>query len=44
MRTIMQIEDKQALSDTLQIALTEGEKFAKAMFDTLTDKWGADKY
>lgn len=40
----MQIEDKQALSDTLQVALTEGEKFAKAMFDTLTDKWGADKY
>ena len=39
----IQIEDKKALMDTLQVALTEGEKFAKAMFDTLIDTWGADK-
>lgn len=44
MRTIMQIEDKKAMLDTLQVALTEGEKFAKGMFDTLIDRWGADKY
>ncbi len=43
-KLIIQIEDKKAMLDTLQIALTEGEKFAKAMFDTLIDKWEADKY
>ncbi len=40
----MQIEDKQALSDALQLAFGEGEKFAKACFDILVDRWGADKY
>ena len=43
MKLIMQIEDKKAMLDTLQVALSEGEKFAKATFDTLIDKWGADK-
>lgn len=43
-KTIIQIEDKQALSNAVQLALTEGEKFAKAMFDTLIEAWGADKY
>ncbi len=43
-KIIMQIENKKAMLDTLQVALTEGEKFAKAMFETLIDKWGADKY
>ena len=41
---IMQIENKKAMLDTLQVALTEGEKFAKAMFDALIEVWGADKY
>jgi hypothetical protein len=40
----MQIEDKKAMLDTLQVALNQGEKFAKEMFDILIDKWGADKY
>ena len=43
-KTIIQIEDKQALLNAVQLALTEGEKFAKAMFDTLIEAWGADKY
>ena len=42
-KIIMQIENKKAMLDTLQVALTEGEKFAKAMFDALIEVWGADK-
>lgn len=43
-KLVMQIEDKQTLSVSLQLAFGEGEKFAKAMFDILIDRWGADKY
>ncbi len=43
-KTIIQIDDKQEMINVLQAALTEGEKFAKAMFDELVDTWGADKY
>ncbi len=46
MKTIqitMNIDDKQGMMNALQLALTEGEKFAKAMFDELIDYWGADK-
>lgn len=43
-KIIIHADDKQRLIDTLQLALTEGEKFAKAMFDELIDTWGADKY
>lgn len=41
---VMLIDDKQGMIDALQLALTEGEKFAKAMFDELVGKWGADKH
>lgn len=43
-KIIMQIEDKQALSSAIQLALTGGEKFARATFDDLISTWGADKY
>lgn len=43
-KTIIQIDDKQELIDALQLALTEGNKFAKEMFDILVNEWGADKY
>lgn len=43
-KTIIQIDDKQEMINALQAALTEGEKFAKAMFDELVGTWGADKY
>jgi hypothetical protein len=44
MRHIIQTDNKQEMIDTLQSALTEGEKFAKAIFNTLIEKWGADKF
>lgn len=44
MNIIIQANDKKELIDTLQSALTEGEKFAKEMFDILIRDWGADKY
>jgi hypothetical protein len=40
---IIQVDDKQELIDALQLALTEGEKFAKRCFDILVEDWGADK-
>ena len=36
--------DKQEMIDALQAALTEGEKFAKKLFDILVDEWDADKH
>lgn len=41
---IIQIDDKQEMIEALQAAKTEGEKFAKKIFDILVDEWGADKY
>lgn len=38
------IIQKQELIEALQVALTEGEKFAKKVFDILVKEWGADKY
>ncbi|KKN24815.1 hypothetical protein LCGC14_0891070 [marine sediment metagenome] len=42
-KTIIQIEDKEALLGAVQLALTQAEKFAKAMFDDLISTWGADE-
>lgn len=36
--------DKQELKEVIQAAKTEGEKFAKRLFDILIKEWGADKY
>ena len=44
-KIIMQVEDEQELMiEAIQMALTEGEKFAKKLFDILIGEWGADKY
>lgn len=44
MRIVIQADDKHMMIKALQAALTEGEKFAKKMFDILINEWGADKY
>jgi hypothetical protein len=37
------IDDRREIANALQLALTEGEKFAEKCFDILVDEWGADK-
>jgi hypothetical protein len=41
---IIQVDDKELMKEAVQAALTQGEKFAKKLFDILIEDWGADKY